>query len=145
MHRPQDVTGVLHINDNEVFIDLSAFFPVSTSCLICVWYSRLPPMALWNVAGLDIMPRRPWSVIHLCNSPPAPYHAKRWRSTPSCERQHQGYHPGIRLPQRLQHHAIGPTRRLLTKSPCYNGALLSPSLLALLYNEIHLTFRRLRQ
>ena len=33
----------------------------------------------------------------------------------------------------------------LTKSPCYNGALLSPSLLALLYNEIHLTFRRLRQ
>jgi hypothetical protein len=38
-----------------------------------------------------------------------------------------------------------PTRRLLTKSPCYNGARLSPSLLALLYNEIHLTFRRLRQ
>src|SRR4029453_4773913 len=38
--------------------------------------------------------------------------------------------------------ARGPTRRLLTKSPCYNGALLSPSLLALLYNEIHLTFRR---
>jgi hypothetical protein len=27
----------------------------------------------------------------------------------------------------------------------YNSALLSPSLLALLYNEIHLTFRRLRQ